>query len=65
MKGGSIRLNKDGDAKVRADFNFILGEQGKELFKREQLNTMEERLKRYKEWANEAEERINQIKNEK
>ena len=65
LKGGSLRLNKDGEAKVSADFNYILGEQGKELFKKEQLNAMEEQLNCYKRWANEAEERINQIKNEK
>ena len=64
LKGGSIRLNKDGEAKISADFTFILGDKGKELFKRERINAMEERLKRYKEWANETEERINQIKNE-
>lgn len=65
LKGGSISLNKEGEAKVSADFNFILGEQGKELFKLERLNAMEEQLKRYKEWANNVEEKINQIKNEK
>lgn len=65
LKGGSIRLNKHGEAKVSADFNFILGDKGKELFKRERLNAMEQQLKRYKEWANNAEEEINKIKNEK
>lgn len=65
LKGGSISLNKDGEAKVSADFNFILGDKGKELFKRERLNAMEQQLKLYKEWANRAEEEINKIKNEK